>query len=200
MLEKIKTLVKEYANSYNTITAEFERKKKYINDNYVKDGAEWADKFKEIKDIYNDDIAAVKQSATEDIETIFSNIISKLRNKITEGVSTEVVAELELLKTTKVTEEDIKAYLEKYYNNYLVCKVLKELAEERKIEVEVLTLKDQLTEMEELKSLVIEFFNTYKGPLKSYKAELILNGAIIDRVGEQLNSFIRRYNIDELRM
>lgn len=186
MLEKIKELTKDYAGIYNLSTDKFKKDKAYIDGVYNNKGDRWAEQYKTIKDNYDNLIKQAKESAIEETKTIFAEITKKLKDKIVEGVSPEVVSELELLKMTKVTKEDIHAYLEKYNNSYLVCKVLKELAEERKIDVNVITLQDKMKGVEELQTMVIDFYNSYTGPLKSYKCELILNGAIIDGLDKRL--------------
>ena len=186
MLERIKVLTKDYAGIYNLSTDKFNKDKAYIDNVYNNKGDRWAEQYKAIKDGYDNLIGQAKQSAIEETKTIFAEITKKLKAEIVEGVSPEVVAELELLKTTKVTKEDINAYFEKYSNSYLICKVLKELADERKIEVSVVTLQDKLEGLGELQTMVIDFYNSYKGPLKSYKCELILNGAIIDNLDKSL--------------
>lgn len=186
MLEKIKELTKDYAGIYNLSTDKFKKDKAYIDGVYNNKGDRWAEQYKTIKDNCDNLIKQAKESAIEETKTIFAEITKKLKDKIVEGVSPEVVSELELLKMTKVTKEDIHAYLEKYNNSYLVCKVLKELAEERKIDVNVITLQDKMKGVEELQTMVIDFYNSYTGPLKSYKCELILNGAIIDGLDKRL--------------
>lgn len=199
MLEKIKSTVKDYSEKYNEYTKEFEKRKKYIDANYTRDGGRWAEQYKAIKTMYDNQVLNAKKSGIETVSKIFEEVRSKLRSKITEGVKPEIIAELELLRTTKVTEEDIKAYLDKYYSSYLICKVLKEIAEDNNVNVEVLSIKDLIDILNDLEPQVKNFFDIYNGPLESYAAELILNGALIDRVDDQLKSFAIRYSIEELR-
>lgn len=198
MLDKIKNTVKDYSELYNKYTKEFKERKKYIDANYNKEGGRWAEQYKAIKTMYDNQVTSAKNLGKETISQVFEEIRSKLRSKVTEGVKPEVIAELELLRTTEVTEEDIKAYLDKYYSSYLICKVLKEIAEDKQINVEVLSIKDLIDTLNDLEPKVKNFFDIYNGPLKSYAAELILNGALIDRIDNQLESFVRRYSIEEL--
>ncbi|WP_443659290.1 hypothetical protein [Clostridium algidicarnis] len=192
----MKKVVYDYSKKYNKYTEEFKKDKAYVDANYVSSGSMWADGFKSIKENYNNLVEEARSVATEETKVIFKSITEKLNKKIAEGVAPGVVAELELLKTTKVTKDDIDAYLQKYYNNYLVCKVLKELAEKKEIQAEVLTLTDQMELLEDLKNQVIEFYRIYSGPSKSYKCELILNGNIIDNIDSQLKVFVVRYGIE----
>ena len=101
MLEKIKELTKDYAGIYNLSTDKFKKDKAYIDGVYNNKGDRWAEQYKTIKDNCDNLIKQAKESAIEETKTIFAEITKKLKDKIVEGVSPEVVSELELLKNDK---------------------------------------------------------------------------------------------------
>lgn len=196
MLEKVKEVVKQYGDIYNLLTDKFKKDKEYIDKNYINSGARWAQKFKEIKEVYDNQLLSAREAARAEIETLINDVISKLNSKIAEGVTTEIVAELDLLRSIKATKDDIQAFLNKYYNNYLVCKAIKEIAEEKEIEITIVTLSDQIKDLLDLKERIFRTIDTYNGPLKSYLNEIIIRGDFIDGVDKQLGIFTKQYGME----
>lgn len=192
MISSVKTIVKKYAESYNECTSKFQESKRYIDDNYISSGSKWAEKYKEIKELYDAQIWQLQTEAKSEVQGIFSDAVILIRSRVTDEVPQGAISDIELLKESEPTGEDIKSFLEKYKKNYLVCKRLKVIAKERNLDIEVISIDDLLESLEELKLEVLNLFYIYKGPLSSYRAELILNGAIIDRIDKSLDTFYEK--------
>ncbi len=195
MLKKIKSILNTYVEDYNKFTEEFNKKNDYLNKNYIGGGERYISKLKEIKEAYDVKVKDSRDKALRESKEHFENVLSKLRNKITEGITQEMVLELDLLRKITPTEDDIKAFLNKYKNSYLGCKVLKEIASEKKIDIEIVTLNDNIEIIEDLREKVINVINGYSGPYLIYAHELIIQGDYIDKIEEEIKRFTKEYEI-----
>lgn len=196
MLEKIKSILTTYTEDYNKFTEEFNRKNDYLNKNYIGGGDRYISKLKEIKGSYDTKVKDSRDKSLKELKEQFEFVLSKLSSKITEGITQEMVLELDLLRKISPTEDDIKAFLNKYKNSYLGCKALKEIAEEKKINIEIVTLKDHIETIEDLREKTIEIINEYSGPYKVYAHELIISGDYIDNIDEDIKQFTKQYEIE----
>lgn len=196
MLEKIKSVLTTYVEDYNKFTEEFNKKNDYLNQNYIGGGERYISKLKEIKNSYDIKVKDSRNNALKQAGEQFDIVLNKLKNKITEGITQEMVLELDLLRKITPTEEDIKAFLNKYKTSYLGCKALKEIAAEKEINIEIVTLKDHIENIEDLRGKVIDVINGYSGPYKVYDHELIISGDYIDNIDEDIKQFTKQYEIE----
>lgn len=193
MLKQLKTILNEYADKYNQLTNELNKKIEHLNKNYIGGGDVYIKKLREMKEIYEEDIRVARSFVMKEAENHIQATLSKLNNSITEGITQTMVAELELLRVINPTKEDIEAFLEKYKTCYLACKALKEIADKNNIELEVVTLKDHIDTVELLKEKAFNIINAYNGPLKNYQHELILSGSYIEDISKDIDIFIKEY-------
>lgn len=144
-----------------------------------------------------------KKEADQYSDTEFTNILAKLENleqteleKIKseyETVTADSVAELNLLSTMKVSEQELLNYLEKYKRNPLAIKKLHEIGAANNIALPSYILKEDR---------LAELLNVFKRYAKSYHETLIVdsNGSASDLAfmlvlaSDELNTALETYS------
>ncbi|CAI3536103.1 MAG: hypothetical protein ACLUC0_01020 [Clostridium neonatale] len=193
MLKDLKNEIRGYKTKYDKQLDEFNKQKQYIDEIYNKGASKWLEEYAKAKQLFDYNVKIMRENKIEIVNGRIDEVINKLKDKITTGITPDIAAELQILKIVKVNKEELTAYVEKYKYNYLICKALKEIAEENKIDIEIESIQDKVEDIEELRHMVVEFFNMYDGEPR-YKCELMINGAIIDNVSNRLNSFFESNN------
>ena len=144
-----------------------------------------------------------KKEANQYSDTEFTNILAKLENfeqteleKIKseyETVTADSVAELNLLSTMKVSEQELLSYLEKYKRNPLAVKKLHEIGASNNIALPSYILKEDR---------LAELLNVFKRYAKSYHETPIVdsNGSASDLAfmlvlaSDELNTALEIYS------
>lgn len=144
-----------------------------------------------------------KKEADQYSDNEFANILAKLENfeqteleKIKseyETVTADNVAELNLLSTMKVSEQELLSYLEKYKRNPLAIKKLHEIGAANNIALPSYILKEDR---------LAELLNVFKRYAKSYHETPIVdsNGSASDLafmlvlVSDELNTALETYS------
>jgi raw score 8.11 len=144
-----------------------------------------------------------KKEANQYSDTEFTNILAKLENfeqteleKIKseyETVTADSVAELNLLSTMKVSEQELLSYLEKYKRNPLAIKKLHEIGAANNIALPSYILKE---------TRLAELLNVFKRYAKSYHDTPIVdsNGSASDLAfmlvlaSDELNTALEAYS------
>lgn len=144
-----------------------------------------------------------KKEANQYSDTEFTNILAKLENfeqteleKIKseyETVTADSVAELNLLSTMKVSEQELLSYLEKYKRNPLAIKKLHEIGAANNIALPSYILKE---------TRLAELLNVFKRYAKSYHDTPIVdsNGSASDLAfmlvlaSDELNTTLENYS------
>ena len=188
MKDKILTILKTYADFYNTSTADMEKNRTDIHKRYSTDFAETEDK--KLTEEYNEQIKAARESALKNIETEISNIKKTLSDRAAENIPEGFAEEYRLLKDVSMDENEFKAFAEKYKNNYSAAKLLNNLAEQNKLHCKVITLTDKIEALDGITDKCIKFIETYKGINTSYENENLLRGNIIPSCFEYTESNI----------
>lgn len=130
-------------------------------------------------------------AAQQKVKTIFEDAEIMIKSKVTDEIPQNAINQIQILENSNPTTKEMEIFLQKYRKNYLICRRLKTIAEQRKINIDIVTIEDLIDSLKDLEQQIMEFFKIYNGPMKSYKAELILNGAIIDRVDNSLDLFFQ---------
>ena len=192
MFKKIQEELKKYASQWNMLTEAYKAEKKKINEDYNQTGTLWHQMFTDLKSQYDSNVESALKESRDKIYAMIEENAQMNKAKLTDDVDLKVVAQLELLKTTKVTQLEIEQYLKKYYNNHLVVKVLKEIAKDNGILVtRTVTIEDYLVALDEVKGNCWKFFQEYRGTLNSYHCEWMLAEAgIVDTWQEEYKMFI----------
>lgn len=189
MIKSVKIITKNYADTFNQYTSEFNKQKKCVDDNYQ--GALWAENIGKCKEEYYSQIEKIRLAAQQKVKTIFEDAEIMIKSKVTDEIPQNAINQIQILENSNPTTKEMEIFLQKYRKNYLVCRRLKTIAEQRKINIDIVTIEDLIDSLKDLEQQIMEFFKIYNGPMKSYKAELILNGAIIDRVDNSLDLFFQ---------
>lgn len=192
MFEKLKSIIANFIEQYNTIKKTFDDRVAVINSDYRKDGGVYINEMKSAKDTFEHGVQALRDSSFEQVRTVIQEMNSALQQMVTSDVSPNIVAELELLKTVNLTQYEVDNFLKKYATNYLATKSMKEIAQEKKLETDRVMCADDFKEMiQEVWDDCQMLFNTYTGKNQSYRCELVVKGAKFDRFKEQFKTFLQ---------
>lgn len=189
MLENVVPILKNYADYYNSVTEEFEKKKSQIHEWYSEKIAIEADK--QASEEYNNNLISTQNKYVEELKQVFENARNELLAIVSVDFSDEFIKQFEILKSVPLSEREFESLVEKYKDNYIAVKILAEIAEKNNILFSIVPVDEKIAELESLEFQCVEFIRKYKGKNVTYMHEVFLKGDIVNAVAEFLTSNIK---------
>lgn len=193
MLENVVPILKNYADYYNSVTEEFEKKKSQIHEWYSEKIAIEADK--KASEEYNNNLISTQNKYVEELQQVFENARNELLAIVSADFSDEFIKQFEILKSVPLSEREFESLVEKYKDNYIAVKILAEIAEKNNIIFTIVPLDEKLAELDTLEPKCIDFIKKYKGKNADYMHEVFLRGDIINAVDEAMHSNVKYLHI-----
>lgn len=193
MLENVVPILKNYADYYDSVTEEFEKKKSQIHEWYSEKIAIEADK--QASEEYNNNLNATQYKYVKELEQVFENAKNELLAIVSVDFSDEFIKQFEILKSVPLSEREFESLVEKYKDNYIAVKILAEIAEKNDIIFTIVPLDEKLAELDTLEPKCIDFIKKYKGKGTDYTHELLLRGGLIEEIDKAMHSNVKYLHI-----
>ncbi len=178
MFTEIKSIITNHANQHDAMKDAFIANKKAIYQNGQYSNSYKDLQFAELKAKYEADKQALLQDSKAQMEVAFSKIFAVLEDAVTAELGQEIIADLQMLLNTTVSRFEIDAYAKKFAGNFKALRMVKKIAENSGIAFEYVSDADVISDLNETKAMVIDFFKTYNGRLTDeYMTRYILAGA-----------------------
>ncbi len=179
MFTEIKSIITNHANQHDAIKDAFIANKKAIYQGGDMFTMSYKDlQFAELKAKYEADKQALLQDSKAQVEVAFEKLFAVLEDAVTAELGQETIADLQMLLNTTVSRFEIDAYAKKFAGNFKALRMVKKIAENSGIAFSYVSDADVISDLNETKAMVIDFFNTYDGRLTDeYMTRYILAGA-----------------------
>lgn len=188
-----------------------------INRTYLQTSKEWATKFENINKAYYELRTVTKENTIQEINENFNDVKAKIYEAIAIPAPADTIATIQLIEQRKasITEQEVRAILERYKKNYLAFKGLCDAAPSfatgrRKTEITSELTPSQLMfyemgvlDVEALESNINDIYQYIMDTLlnetrvNNYNVRLILNGEWVARVSEEINKFLQVFGNNE---
>lgn len=189
MILKVKEILRLYSENFNKQKEEFEKYRDKALKTYSTEYAGEAISMLTLE--YNKMSNEAITTAKNDINNVFENAKQALCNSVTTPMPEEFVSELAPYKTMNLTQVEFNLLVDKYKDNYMAVKTLKELAKNNNIPILTYTVDDKLEELEKMRLYCLDCINAYQGTNTSYRFENLIRGTVIDTTCENLNIYVK---------
>ena len=195
IVKALNDFVKEYDSANNTMKDE----RKKLRETYVFNSALYNQKELEIYNTFNETIASVR----EDHKKMIHDAVQTVKDKVAEIISAKMpegaMDDVTLIQNFagRLSDDEIKVFLNKYDKCYLVTKVIfcamaKEQAE--RLGVKFISADDILSTIDKIEATAIDMIRKYNGAV-SYNVALMLDGENIQTVNDSFESFVSAYKV-----
>lgn len=193
VVKGLNDFVKKYDSAKQTMNSDMQK----LKQTHVHNSAPFELKHMEIFNTFNDAVAQIR----EESKTQIQDVIQKVRNKISEIITSPLpeggMDDINMIRSLagKLSDDEIKAFLNKYKNYYLATKTIFEAMEKgqaERIGVKFLSVKDFEDTLLLIEQSALDMIRTYNGSL-SYKGQLMLDGSEVQKVNDAFESFVSTY-------
>ena len=189
VVKGLNDFVKKYDSAKQTMNKEMKELKSKYGMN--------SEKHMEIFNTFNDAVAQIR----EESKTQIQDVIQKVRDKVLEIITSPLpeggMDDINMIRSFagKLSDDEIKAFLNKYKNCYLATKTIfgaMEKGQAERIGVKFLSVKDFEDTLLLIEQSTLDMIRTYNGSL-SYKGQLMLDGSEVQTVNDAFESFVSTY-------
>lgn len=186
----------DFVKKYDTAKQTMKLDMKDLKNNYKPNSKMYESKQMEIFNTFNDTVAQIREESKTQIHEIIQQAkdeFSKIIASLPEGGMNDI----NVIKSFagKLSDDEVKAFLNKYKNCYFATKTIFEGMKEGQAErlgVEFITAKDVTDKLNFIEGNVLSMIRTYNGSW-SYEKSLMIYGSEIQTVNDAFESFVSTY-------
>lgn len=188
VVRSLNEFVKKYDSAKQTMNKEMKELKSKYGMN--------SEKHMEIFDTFNATVAQIREDSKKQIQDTIQQVSDKMSKTIA-SVPEGGMDDINMIRSFagKLSDDEIKVFLNKYKNCYLATKTIFEAMEKgqaERIGVKFLSVKDFEDTLLFIEQSTLDMIRTYNGSL-SYKGQLMLNGSEVQKVNDAFESFVSTY-------
>lgn len=189
VVKGLNDFVKKYDSAKQTMNKEMKELKSKYGMN--------SEKHMEIFNTFNDAVAQIREESKTQIQDVIQKVRDKMPQIITSPLPEGGMDDINMIRSFagKLSDDEIKAFLNKYKNCYLATKTIFEAMEKgqaERIGVKFLSVKDFEDTLLLIEQSTLDMIRTYNGSL-SYKGQLMLDGSEVQKVNDAFESFVSTY-------
>lgn len=189
VVKGLNDFVKKYDSAKQTMNKEMKELKSKYGMN--------SEKHMEIFNTFNDAVAQIREESKTQIQDVIQKVRDKMPQIITSPLPEGGMDDINMIRSFagKLSDDEIKAFLNKYKNCYLATKTIFEAMEKgqaERIGVKFLSVKDFEDTLLLIEQSTLDMIRTYNGSL-SYKGLLMLDGSKVQKINDAFESFISTY-------
>lgn len=189
VVKGLNDFVKKYDSAKQTMNKEMKELKSKYGMN--------SEKHMEIFNTFNDAVAQIREESKTQIQDVIQKVRDKMPQIITSPLPEGGMDDINMIRSFagKLSDDEIKAFLNKYKNCYLATKTIFEAMEKgqaERIGVKFLSVKDFEDTLLLIEQSTLDMIRTYNGSL-SYKGQLMLDGSEVQTVNDAFESFVSTY-------
>lgn len=189
VVKGLNDFIKKYDSAKQTMNKEMKELKSKYGMN--------SEKHMEIFNTFNDAVAQIREESKTQIQDIIQKVRDKMPKIITSPLPEGGMDDINMIRSFagKLSDDEIKAFLNKYKNCYLATKTIFEAMEKgqaERIGVKFLSVKDFEDTLLLIEQSTLDMIRTYNGSL-SYKGQLMLDGFEVQKVNDAFESFVSTY-------
>lgn len=189
VVKGLNDFIKKYDSAKQTMNEEMKELKSKYGMN--------SEKHMEIFNTFNDAVAQIREESKTQIQDVIQKVRDKMPKIITSPLPEGGMDDINMIRSFagKLSDDEIKAFLNKYKNCYLATKTIFEAMEKgqaERIGVKFLSVKDFEDTLLLIEQSTLDMIRTYNGSL-SYKGQLMLDGSEVQKVNDAFESFVSTY-------
>lgn len=189
VVKGLNDFIKKYDSAKQTMNKEMKELKSKYGMN--------SEKHMEIFNTFNDAVAQIREESKTQIQDVIQKVRDKMPQIITSPLPEGGMDDINMIRSFagKLSDDEIKAFLNKYKNCYLATKTIFEAMEKgqaERIGVKFLSVKDFEDTLLLIEQSTLDMIRTYNGSL-SYKGQLMLDGSEVQKVNDAFESFVSTY-------
>lgn len=189
VVKVLNDFVRKYDSAKQTMNEEMKELKSKYGMN--------SEKHMEIFNTYNESVAKIREESKAQVQTIIQQVKDKVSEIITSPLPEGGMDDVNMIRSFagKLSDDEIKVFLNKYKNCYLATKTIFEAMEKgqaKRIGVKFLSVKDFEDTLLLIEKSTLDMIRTYNGSL-SYKGQLMLDGSEVQTVNDTFESFVSTY-------
>lgn len=189
VVKGLNDFIKKYDSAKQTMNEEMKELKSKYGMN--------SEKHMEIFNTFNDAVAQIREESKTQIQDVIQKVRDKMPQIITSPLPEGGMDDINMIRSFagKLSDDEIKAFLNKYKNCYLATKTIFEAMEKgqaERIGVKFLSVKDFEDTLLLIEQSTLDMIRTYNGSL-SYKGQLMLDGSEVQKVNDAFESFVSTY-------
>jgi len=199
--ERIKAILTEYADKYNSAAMERDKLKADNSAKYLPQVANVENE--KVDEAFKESIAPIKEKAFKDVMDVLNVSRAYIRVRI-QDIDTEALAEINALKDIDLSESEINALRVKYLGNYWGLKALWEKAESKTGEIAADSLHNAISFkpepdkyfliFDEIEQEIKKFFASFVGHIAMTSTDadavhsyMLLNGNWFNEMADRLD-------------
>lgn len=189
VVKGLNDFIKKYDSAKQTMNEEMKELKSKYGMN--------SEKHMEIFNTFNDAVAQIREESKTQVQDVIQKVRDKMPQIITSPLPEGGMDDINMIRSFagKLSDDEIKAFLNKYKNCYLATKTIFEAMEKgqaERIGVKFLSVKDFEDTLLLIEQSTLDMIRTYNGSL-SYKGQLMLDGSEVQKVNDAFESFVSTY-------
>lgn len=189
VVKGLNDFIKKYDSAKQTMNEEMKELKSKYGMN--------SEKHMEIFNTFNDAVAQIREESKTQIQDVIQKVRDKMPQIITSPLPEGGMDDINMIRSFagKLSDDEIKAFLNKYKNCYLATKTIFEAMEKgqaERIGVKFLSVKNFEDTLLLIEQSTLDMIRTYNGSL-SYKGQLMLDGSEVQKVNDAFESFVSTY-------
>lgn len=201
-LNKLLSSMKEYPTVLDALKQEYETKIKNLEETYK--NPTLANMIFEADQEYKQTILNLKEKNIKNVENVFNSIKEQVNKIVSKDVPADFINTMQFIDILgeKISDHEIEIYINKYKDNYMAIRGLLNILNKnnKKKDVEVISLDDVLDNIQQVHDDITNFFNngheTYQafvltsdnGPIQELSSYLdnFLSGHFIKNVIQEI--------------
>lgn len=160
-LNKLLSSMKEYPTVLDALKQEYETKIKNLEETYK--NPTLANMIFEADQEYKQTILNLKEKNIKNVENVFNSIKEQVNKIVSKDVPADFINTMQFIDILgeKISDHEIEIYINKYKDNYMAIRGLLNILNKnnKKKDVEVISLDDVLDNIQQIYDAITNFFN-----------------------------------------
>ena len=192
------TVLNDFVKKYDDAKKKMHDDKDHLDKNYVRNTAVYDHKNMEIYDTFNEAVDVIRNDAMDQVHDKIQQVRERISSVIGASMPDGAMDDVVMLRTFAgdLSDDEIRVFLNKYQNSYLVTKaIFNALSEDQaeRIGVKFISTDDITAGLKDIENTAVNFIRNYNGAL-NYDFAIMLGGVSTKVVNDAFESFISVYD------
>ena len=197
VLSGVVKILNDFVKQYDSAKKTMNDAKVELKKTYVYNSAPFEQKNMEIFNTFNEAVAKIRDDHKAQIQDTIQQVKDKIANIIGSDLPEGAMNDVAIIKTFagKLSDDEMKVFLNKYEKCYLVTKALfGAMAEgqEDRLGVKFISADDIISSIDDIEGTAMNMIRTYNGAVP-YDFAVMLDGSDLQTVNDAFTSFVSAY-------
>ena len=197
VISGVVVILNDFVRKYDNAKKTMNKAKQELKKAYLPDSAQFDQKNMEIFNTFNDSVASIREDSRQKIAGAVQQVKDKIAGIIASNMPEGAMDDVTMIRnfSGNLSDSEIRVFLGKYKNSYLVTKTIFEAMSEgqkERLGISFISADDVMESLDTIGSSAFNMIRTYNGAVP-YDFAVMLDGSCIQTVNDAFETFVSTY-------